>query len=352
MTIIYFLLLLSIIICIHELGHLLAAKKFGVYCYEYSFGMGPVLWKKQKEETQYSIRMIPIGGYVSMAGEPDGDAAYPDVVVPEGRRLIDKPAWQRIIIMLAGVTMNFLLCFLILSLIILSSGAFAEPPDAVIDVVKPGSPAERAGFQNGDVIREITLGNVSTKPETFQDVQIFLAECEQEEITFMVERGSELVTLTVTPEYDSEYDSYMIGIQAPEYRVVPVNLLNCWYYGAKEMGMITRMMFEAIRQLVTGKNLSQLSGPVGIYSATEQSVSYGLASYLFLIAELSLNVGLFNLLPLPVLDGGQVVITLGEAIAGKKLHPKVKLALMGACWVLLIGLMLFVTWNDVIKLFQ
>jgi regulator of sigma E protease len=109
-------------------------------------------------------------------------------------------------------------------------------------------------------------------------------------------------------------------------------------------------MFDAIRQLLTGKNLNQLSGPVGIYSATEESVSYGLTSYLFLIAELSLNVGLFNLLPLPILDGGQVVMTLGEAIAGKKLNPKVKLAIMGACWILLIGLMLFVTWNDISKI--
>ena len=352
MTIIYFILLLSVIICIHELGHLLAAKKFGVYCYEYSFGMGPVIWKKKTDETQYSIRAIPIGGFVSMAGEPDGDEAYPDVVVPEGRRIVDKPTWQRIIILLAGVTMNFLLCFVILSLIILSNGAFAEPPKAVIQTVKADSPAERAGFKDGDVIRTITLREVTTRPETFQDVQVFLADCRDEEIIFEVERGNETVTLSVVPEFDQEYNSYMIGIQAPEYNVVRVNLFNCWYYGAVEMGMIAKMMFEAIRQLVTGKNLNQLSGPVGIYSATEQSVSYGLTSYLFLLAELSLNVGIFNLLPLPILDGGQVVITLGEAAVGKKLNPNVKLAIMGACWVLLIGLMVFVTWNDVSKLFQ
>ena len=92
MTLIYFLLLLSVIITIHEAGHLAAAKKFGVYCYEFSFGMGPLLWHKKTKATQYSIRGIPIGGYVAMAGEKDGDAAYPDVVVPEGRRLTDKPA--------------------------------------------------------------------------------------------------------------------------------------------------------------------------------------------------------------------------------------------------------------------
>ena len=103
MTIIYFLLLLSAIILIHEAGHLVAAKFFGVYCYEYSFGMGPLLFKKKGKETQYSVRCLPIGGYVAMAGEQDGDELYPDVVVPEGRRLTDKKPWQKIIIMLAGV---------------------------------------------------------------------------------------------------------------------------------------------------------------------------------------------------------------------------------------------------------
>ena len=350
MTILYFLLLLAVIICIHEAGHLLAAKLFGVYCYEYSFGMGPVLLKKKTKETQYSLRAIPVGGFVSMAGEPDGDEAYPDVVVPEGRRLTDKPTWQRIIIMLAGVMMNFLLCWVILSMIILSNGAFAESSKAMVEHVVENSPAEKAGFKDGDIIREITVDGRSTKPQTFQELQIFLADNQGEPVTFALERNQELVSVTVTPEYSKEFGGYWIGIQAPDYNVVKVNFLNCWYYGAKEMGLIAKLMFDAIRQLLTGKNLNQLSGPVGIYSATEESVSYGLTSYLFLIAELSLNVGLFNLLPLPILDGGQVVMTLGEAIAGKKLNPKVKLAIMGACWILLIGLMLFVTWNDISKI--
>jgi regulator of sigma E protease len=212
------------------------------------------------------------------------------------------------------------------------------------------SPAQRAGFQDGDRVVEISVNGKTTQPETFQDLQIFLADVTDQEITFVVERGDERVTLKTVPEYNKEYDSYMIGIQASDYKVVKVNLLNCWYYGAREMGMLAGLMIDAIKQLFTGKNLEQLSGPVGIYSATEESVSYGLTGYLFLIAELSMNVGLFNLLPLPVLDGGQVVITIGEAIAGKKLNPKVKLALMGACWVLLIGMMLFVTFNDITKL--
>ena len=116
MTIIYFLLLLSAIILIHEAGHLVAAKLFGVYCYEFSFGMGPVLLKHKGKETQYSLRALPVGGFVAMAGETDGDEAYPDVEVPAGRRLTEKKPWQKIIIMLAGIRYNrfrgYITCFL------------------------------------------------------------------------------------------------------------------------------------------------------------------------------------------------------------------------------------------------
>ena len=149
MTIIYFLILLSVIICIHEAGHLLAAKLFNVYCYEFSFGMGPALFKKQGKETLYAIRLIPMGGFVAMAGE-NSEEAYPEIEVPDDRRLYNKPVWQRIIILLAGVFMNFLLCFVILSMVYLWAGAFSESPEARIVKVMDNSPAERAGLQEGD----------------------------------------------------------------------------------------------------------------------------------------------------------------------------------------------------------
>ncbi len=351
MTIIYFILLLTVIICIHEAGHLFAAKKFGVYCYEYSFGMGPVIWKRKKGETQYSIRAIPIGGFVAMAGEQDGDAAYPDVTVPEGRRLTDKSWWQKVIIMLAGVFMNFVLCWVIFSLIILHSGSFAISPKAMIEEVIAGSPAEAAGLQAGDQITEVRLSDGTVyHPSTYEDLQLELSAMTDQAIEVTVLRDGEELTVSVTPEYNEEYQYYMIGIRGPSAEVKSVNLLNCWGFGAQEMWTVTKLMMSTIRSLFAGRNLNQLSGPVGIYQATEQTVSYGFSSFLFLMAELSLNVGIFNLIPLPVLDGGQVVITIAEAIAHRKLNEKVKIGLMGACWVLLIALMLFVTWNDVSRI--
>ncbi|MCH4206831.1 MAG: RIP metalloprotease RseP [Solobacterium sp.] len=353
LTIILFILLLTVIICIHEWGHLIAAKAFNVYCFEYSFGMGPVIFKHKTKETQYSIRAVPVGGFVSMAGESDGDEAYPDVIVPEGRRLTDQKPWKRIIIMLAGVFMNFILAWVIFSLVILNNGAFAESPKSVVSTVVADSPAERAGFESGDRITKVTSadGN-SSSIDTYTDLSIFMATSKDQQLTFQVERDGSEITLTATPEYNDEEQSYFIGIAADNTNVHAVNFFNCWYYGAKEMGMITSLLFSTIISLFHGFGLDQLSGPVGIYNATETSVSYGLTSYLFLIAELSLNVGIFNLLPLPVLDGGQVVITLGEWITHRKLNEKVKIGIMGVCWVLLIGLMIFATFNDITRLFS
>lgn len=352
MTIVYFLILLSLIIVIHEAGHLAAAKKFGVYCYEFSFGMGPAIFQKKGKETVYSIRAIPIGGYVSMAGEQDGDEMYPDVKVAEDRRLINKPWWQKVIIMLAGVFMNFMLAWIIFSMIFLSNGVFYEPAKAVVSQVVEGSPAEKAGFMSGDVIRKIIKEDGSSaEVDTYLDMQTFSNGYSGME-TYVIERNGETMELQVQPAYDEESGMYLIGIVGSEGETKTVNLVNCWYYGLAEMGTIFRLLVITIASIFHGSGFSQFSGPVGIYQATETYAAMGFGSFMALVAQLSMNVGIFNLLPLPVLDGGQVVITLAETVVGKELNTKVKTVLMAACWVLLIGFMLFVTWNDIAKLFS
>lgn len=345
-----FFLLLSIIITIHEWGHLMAAKHFGVYCYEFSFGMGPLLWHTKKKETQYSIRAIPMGGFVAMAGETDGDAAYPDAEVPEGTRLTEKKAWQKIIIMLAGVFMNFVLAWVIFSLVLLSQGAIYMSPKSEVASVRENSPAEMAGFEVGDVVTKITKveDGSSSEVSTYLEMQSF-ANGYDGEMIYTVQRGEDVIEISVTPEYNEEEGAYLIGISGPSSSEVEVTLVNCWYYGGYEMVTITKLLFQVLGDLFHGSGLDQLSGPVGIYEATSTYASMGIASYMFLVAELSLNVGIMNLLPLPVLDGGQVVITIVEAIVHRPLSNKVKTGIMIACWVLLIGLMVFVTWNDITR---
>lgn len=350
-NILLLLVLLSMVILIHEAGHLIVAKLFGVYCFEFSFGMGPVLFKKKWKETQYSIRALPIGGFVSMAGEPDGDEAYPDVEVPQGRRLTEKKSWQKILIMLAGVFMNLILGWIILSFILLGAGGFRESPKAVVDQVVEGSPADIAGFQSGDKILKIEKEDGSSvKPKTFLDMQSFASSYDGIE-TYTVQRGDETLEFELTPEFNEESQMYMIGISAAASEVKKVNFLNCWYYGFTEVGMLVKMIMTTLSGLIFhGSGLNQLSGPVGIYQATSTYASMGFQSFMLLVAQMSINLCIFNLLPLPVLDGGQVVITLVEWATHRELNEKVKTAIMLLCWVFLIGLMVFVTWNDIARL--
>lgn len=350
MTIILFLLLLSIIVTIHEFGHFLVAKLFGVYCFEFSIGMGPALFTRKGKETKFSIRALPIGGYVSMAGEVDGDEAYPEVKVPEGRRLTDQKAWKKICIMLAGVTMNFLLAWIIFSMYLLNVGTFNKPSKPVIASIMENSPAQDAGLMAGDTIIKVTKEDGSSiQPSTFMEFQAFNADNTGKEI-IVVLRNNQQVTVEVTPVYNEEAQSYIIGISASAGEPVKVNLLNCWYYGFYQMGVVINMTLQALLNLVRGRGLNQLSGPVGIYQATETYASLGFGAYMMLIAQISLNVGIFNLLPLPVLDGGQVVITILETITHRQFNEKIKTAIMIVCWLLLISVMIFATWNDISKL--
>ena len=350
LTFILFILLFTVLIMVHEAGHLIAAKKFGVYCYEFSFGMGPLLFSKKFKETQYSIRALPIGGYVAMAGEEGDDEVYPGVQVPEGRRITDQVWWKRAIIQLAGIFNNILLAYFIFCMVVLAAGGISTSPEPVVDSVIAGSAAEVAGFEAGDRIIEIQKEDGSSiKPAEFIDMQTFITD--DSTLTITVERDGTEEVFTVTPEYSEEEERYMIGVNAPEGKVAEVNLLNCWYYGAYEMVMLTRLMFQAIINIFQGAGLSNLSGPVGIYQATETYVKMGFESYMLLIAQLSLNLGIFNALPLPVLDGGQFVITVAEAVTRRRLNEKIRVGLMLTCWALLIGLMIYVTWNDIVRLF-
>ena len=351
LTIILFIVLLSVIIIVHEWGHMMAAKKFGVYVYEFSIGMGPAIWKKKKGETQYSIRALPIGGFTAMAGEEDGDEAYPDVEVPDDRRLTNIKWWKKIIILLAGVFMNFLLGWIIFSLLILSNGAYQLSSKPEVESVSAGSPAAEAGFEAGDVIEEIVKEDGSSiTPDSFTEMQSFITD--DSTLTITVDRDGEEVTLTVTPEYDEESERYLIGITGSTGEVVSVNVLNCWYYGFLEMQLLTKLIFTAIASLFHALGISNLSGPIGVYQTTEEAISYGAKTYLFLLAEISINIGIFNLLPLPVLDGGQVIITLAETIVRHRLSEKARLALILISWGLLLLLTIAVTWQDIARLIQ
>lgn len=339
---------------VHEFGHLIAAKIFNVYCHEFSIGMGPKLFSKKFKETTYSIRAIPVGGFVAMAGDTDNALETSvDVEVPKERTLIGIAQWKKIIIMLAGIIMNLVLAIIVIAMILLSNGTYAVSPDTTIGRVLPDSAAELAGLQSGDFVREVSFDNgISSKPSSFNDLVSFLYSYDGNgEITFSVIRDGQSMDIAIKPTYDATSGSYVVGINSSDFKFVDINILNCWYYAFDYSIYIMRTIFMSLSQLIRGFGLQNLSGPLGIYQATEEAVSLGFQSYFMMFAVISLNVGIFNALPIPIMDGGRVLITIIEMIIKRPISEKMQNSLMTASLLLLLALLAFATFQDIVKLF-
>lgn len=346
MTIIYFILILSVIIIIHELGHLITAKYFNVYCEEFSIGMGPAIFKKKFKETTFAIRALPLGGFVSMAGEE----GIGDEDIPYERTIKGIAWWKQIVVMAAGAIMNILLAWGLFIGITAAQGRVTVAAEPIVQGFTENSAAEAAGFQVGDRIISITSGGETIHPDTFDDLTEHLAYFPEEATSFQVERGSETLTLVLTPRYNEDTQRYLAGFSTKPI-VKEITFLESFKYGTEKMVDGSTSIFRSLSKLIQGIGLENLSGPVGIYQITAQTTENGLLSTISLIGLLSLNIGIFNLIPLPVLDGGRIFITLIEKISGRKLSERVEGAIMMAGVVLLIGLMVFATWQDIVRLF-
>ena len=346
MTLIYFILMLGIIVFIHELGHFIWAKKFGVYCYEFSLGFGPKLFsfRRKNDETLYCLRLIPIGGYVAMAGEEVDD----DKSVSKDKKLYNKPWYKKLIIILAGIINNFILGFLILFLIALIYGSYTTEP--IIGVVTKDSSSQKAGIKEGDKIISIN----GEKTRTWDDVTLKLVLSNNDKAQeFLLETSDGEKKVSVKPEKITDEDgnvsySYGIGLDDTRYH----GLGNAFKYASSKFGSIFNSMIVTIKALVTGKvGLDSLSGPVGIYSIVGSQSKAGLSGLLYLLAYLSINVGFINLIPFPAFDGYRAVIILIERITRKKVNAKVDAIVNQVGLFLLFALMIYITIKDVLRLF-
>lgn len=345
MTLIYFILMLGIIVFIHELGHFIWAKKFGVYCYEFSIGFGPKLFsfKRKNDETLYCLRLIPIGGYVAMAGEEVDD----DKNVSKDKKLYNKPWYKKLIIILAGIINNFILGFLILFLIALIYGSYTTKP--VIGVVTKDSSSAKAGIKEGDKILAIN----GEKTRTWDDVTLKLVLANNDKAQeFLIETsaGEKKVQVKpekITDEHGNVSYSYGIGLDQTKYH----GLGNALKYATSKFGSIFNSMIITIKALFTGKvGLDSLSGPVGIYSIVGAQSKAGLSGLLYLLAYLSINVGFINLIPFPAFDGYHAIIILIERITRKKVNAKVDAIVNQVGLFLLFALMIYITIKDVLRL--
>lgn len=353
-NIIVFILILGIVVIVHELGHFLTAKSFGVYCSEFSIGMGPKLFSKKIGETEYEIRALPIGGFVSMAGEADNDIEeFKDV--PVERTLKGISCWKKCVIFLAGVFMNFVLSLIIL----ISVYCFinVQTNTSEIGVVSNDSPAMMAGLESGDTISKITYNDQENIIASFSDIHEVLSnsnlKSDSKQITLKVEivRDGKTMTKNVNAKYDSETASYIMGIKAATRRLSFFEAIN---YGLDQFKTMALLIFTTLGKLITdsANTIGQLSGPAGIYNVTSEITQTGsISQLLILLSLLSTNIGMFNLLPIPGLDGCQVIFAVVEKVIGRELPLKLKYTLQVIGLLLVVGLMIFVTINDITKIF-
>ena len=347
LNLIYFIIILGIIVLVHEFGHFIFAKLFGIYVYEFAIGMGPKLfhWKSKKGETEYSIRAIPIGGFCALAGE-DLDSDDQEKV-PEDRRLQSKPVWQRFLVMFFGAGNNFILAFLLLLIIAFGWGAVSSKP--IVSELVSGNPAEEAGIEVGDYILEIN----GHKVKTSDDVSIYLqVEDKSKPITFTVERDGRELDIDVTPLKEEVDGStiYRVGIISEG--EVERGFVASIQYAFTKMGSLFRQMVITLKGLFTGGlSVNQLSGPVAIYSIVGTHASAGFENILYLIALLSINVGFINLIPLPAFDGGRILFLIIEKIKGSPVKPETENKIHTIGFILLLALMIYITFNDILKLF-
>ena len=364
-------LIFGAVIAIHEFGHFSAAKLSGIQVNEYSIGMGPALFKKIVGGTQYTLRLLPIGGYVAMEGEgsPESNAAQQErdaadedgeeeeedqleswnPIPPDKRTGMPFPEaaiWKRAIVMAAGPLMNFVLGFVVLlGLIALRSDPIAS---RVIYSIADGALCGQTGLQAGD---EIVAVN-GRRCFIANDILYELVRTQNTQADFTVRRDGKLVQLPGV-RFDSYTDEngnarMNIGFTVYALEKTPANVLketvnSELYYG--------RIIFTSLVDLLRGReSINNLSGPVGIVSAIGQAASYGLTDLLELLVLITVNLGVLNLLPIPALDGGRLVFLAVEAVIRRPVSQRLQESLTLATFILLFGLMIFATYNDVLRL--
>lgn len=328
MTIIYSLLVFLLVILVHEFGHFAVAKMSDMKVNEFSIGMGPLVASTKGEETQYSFRAIPLGGYVALEGE-DEDSSDP-------RSFKNASPLKRIAVLFAGAFMNFTLAILAFTIVFSIIGT----PGTTIDKVVENTPAEVVGLQTGD--RIISIDN---KPvEKWEDITTFINESTTESINMVVERDSKNVDINI-PVYEEE-GSRKIGI-TPKYQL---DLGNALGYAFTNTRMVIVDVYKFVGRLLTGEmDLSAVSGPIGVIRFIGESSQSGILNVLFVLGAISANLGAFNILPIPALDGGKILLTFVEMIIGRKVPEKIEEWLNIAGFVLLFGLMIYVTiFNDIL----
>ncbi|MBD3808373.1 MAG: RIP metalloprotease RseP [Epsilonproteobacteria bacterium] len=340
------LLVISILIFIHELGHFTVARFFGVKVEVFSIGFGKRLFTKKIGDTQWSLSAIPLGGYVKMKGQDDTDPL--NVSFDKDSYTVKKP-WQKILILFAGPFSNFLLAFFIY--IIMS---FIGLPKLLpqIGETMPNSPASVSGLQSKDIIVSIDNKPIFFWEDIGKEIQI----SQNKNLLFKIKRNNELKTITITPKvlttkniFGEDTKRLMIGVSPlGTSKIVHLGFNESIDYALTQTAQTSMIIFNGIEKLITGVvDTKEIGGIITIVDTTSKASDAGVLALLFFTALISINLGVLNLLPIPALDGGHIMFNLYEMIRGKAPSESIVYRLTVAGWILLFGLMFLGLFNDI-----
>ena len=346
-TLILLIFILGLIILVHEFGHFITAKKSGVYIHEFSIGMGPIIkTHKGKDGIDYNLRAFPIGGFVSMAGEVYEDDETNKI--PKDKFMCNKKWWQRVMILAAGVFNNFVLAIVLLFFFALIWGAQSLEP-RLNEVVEDSAAAE-AGLQSGDLITAINGHKVKTWDVA--QIYLFMKDKDNTYDIAVTHKDGTTASYKVTPKIikdektNEEQHQFGFSIDVQVTKGLGASIK----FAFAKFGSLISNMWITVINLFTGKiSLNNLSGPVGIYHVVGESIAYGLQQIIYLIALLSINVGLINILPIPAFDGGHILFLIIEKIKGSPINQKFENWCHTIFFFLLIALMIYITIFDIIR---
>ncbi|MGQ0660477.1 RIP metalloprotease RseP [Sphingosinicella sp.] len=353
-TVIAFFLVIGPLIFIHEMGHYLAGRWFGVKAETFSIGFGrEILGWTDKIGTRWKVGWLPLGGYVKFAGDMNPASTPSDewLALPAEERsktFQAKPVWQRFIIVAAGPAVNFLFAILVYIILFASYGQLQTPPVAA--GIRAGSAAQAAGFQAGDRVLRIDGGEIGR----FEDMITYIGIRPGQPMRFDIERGGRPLTLNVTPRVDVRRDRFgnegrvgVIGLERPPVEVVSLPAHRIVGAAIVETGETVRMMVTTLGQLIRGeRSLQEMGGPLKIAQFSGQQASLGWLYFIQFMTLISINLGFINLLPIPLLDGGHLLFYTIEGVRRKPLRPEAQEWAFRTGLAVLLALMIFVTFND------
>lgn len=325
----------AILIFFHELGHFAVAKAVGIKVHEFSLGFGPKLFGQNRAGTDYNVRLFPLGGYVRMAGmDPEEEN------IEEGMGFNDKTVIQRIAVISAGPLMNFLLAAVLMAIIFMLQGM--PVPGTLVAGVLPGQPAEQAGIRSGDQIYSIA----GKKVNNWEEIISAISNRPGQSTDVVIIRDKQKIELNVTP-VEGEEGRAMIGIS----RVQKLDPLAALANGCKLTFQVSVLILDFVGKMIIGQAPADLGGPVRMVWEIDRAVDTGFYYLLQLAAFLSINLGLFNLFPIPALDGSRIMFLGWEGLRGHPVDPNKENFIHLVGFGLLMLLVVFVTYNDVLQLF-